>query len=141
MFGTVNEMDIKLHILGILSLQTMYQSDTNRILHALHLNETVKTPPTRNSAPTTDVITNNQAPSVPSNAEFNPRMRSFTDWPKLLAFELLTQSNLNFIISDIRTTYSLFSVAVIGKWGMTWKVDTPRHCHTVHRSKTVAELC
>ena len=36
-----------------------------------------------NYSPTvSEVMTVNQAPSVPSHAEFYPRVRSFTDWPK-----------------------------------------------------------
>ena len=58
-------------------------SDINRIHHPSYLYETAKIPPIPITPPTIEIMTANQAPSVPSHAEFYPRVRSFTDWPKV----------------------------------------------------------
>ena len=62
---------------------SVFSSDSNRILHPSCLYETAKIPPTPYTGPTTlQVMTVNQAPSVPNRAEFYRRRRSFNDWPK-----------------------------------------------------------
>ena len=76
--GSVYKMDIYLPIMDILSLQTVFSSDTNRI----HPSYIYEKPPTPITAPTTEAMTVSQAPSVPSQAEVYPRVRSFTSWPK-----------------------------------------------------------
>ena len=95
-------------------------SDTNRKRHPSYLYVRVDST-YNNTLPTTpDVMTVKQAPSVPSQAEFHSRVRSFTDWPEDTGIRVadLVKSEFYYLGYNDLVVFSVRRyVRKLGSWG------------------------